>query len=165
MKMKFKGFTLVECIVALAIIGIAGLTMAQIYANVAQRNLNNHLVNTSLANQMAYVEKYSKSDLDTYALYYATETDGKTPLPDPQAKKTSTDKYPPHKQTGRPSDIYVTVESSYKPSGSSTGSTYSYAADIFILQSRDADNAAVADSAEAKYALRYKYLVGHVNKE
>ncbi|MGN0587459.1 MAG: type II secretion system protein J, partial [Oscillospiraceae bacterium] len=34
-KKSVKGFTLVECLVALAILGIASLIMVQIYANVS----------------------------------------------------------------------------------------------------------------------------------
>ena len=32
MKKSFRGFTLIECLIALAILGIASLVMAQIYA-------------------------------------------------------------------------------------------------------------------------------------
>ena len=44
MKKHIKGFTLIECLIALAILGIASLTMAQIYASVAQRNRNNQII-------------------------------------------------------------------------------------------------------------------------
>ena len=59
---KTRGFTLVECIVALAILGIASLVMAQIYAAVSQQNRLNHQNNASIANQMKYVEEKTDSE-------------------------------------------------------------------------------------------------------
>ena len=70
MKKHFKGFTLIECLIALAILGVASLTMAQIYASVAQRNRNNQIMNTSLSNQMSYVERYTASE--AVPIYYGS---------------------------------------------------------------------------------------------
>lgn len=159
MKKKFKGFTLIECLIALAILGIASLTMAQIYASVSKRNRNNHLINSSLANQMAYVEKYT--DTEAHAIYFNSDASGVS-KPDPEAADTSTTKKPPHKQTT--TKPYVKIVSSYKPTGATTGAEYSYSADVYILQSRDTDDVAVSESDEKEYALRYKYLTGHVNE-
>lgn len=55
-KKKLKGFTLIECIVALAIIGIASLLMAQIYSSIALINRNNAKLNQTLSDQMKQAE-------------------------------------------------------------------------------------------------------------
>lgn len=141
MRMKIKGFTLIECIVALAILGVASLTMAQIYANVASRNRDNHLVNTSLSNQMAYVEKMT----DTQAVQIAYDGSASTA--------------PPHSSTAT---RYVKIETTYD----STTYTYSYPVDIYVLRSRDHNDKASNDTGyvgetEDNYNLRYKYLKGH----
>jgi prepilin-type N-terminal cleavage/methylation domain-containing protein len=55
-KNKVKGFTLIECIVAIALIGIASLMMAQVYSSVALLNKENLRINNSLERQMQYAE-------------------------------------------------------------------------------------------------------------
>ena len=166
MKKCFKGFTLVECIVALAILGIASLTMAQIYASVSQRNKNNHLVNTSLSNQMAYVEKYT--DTEAVPIYF-NEASG-TSKPDPQSLSSSTTKYPPHKESGSVTvkSNYVTIVKVKTDSHLEANDTYSFPVDTFILRSRDRNDKDAKDTgyvgeAEDNYNLRYKYIVGHTN--
>lgn len=161
MKRNFRGFTLIECIVALAVLAVAALTMAQIYASVSHRNKTNHMINTSLANQMAYVEQYT--DAETYPIYFKTDASGKS-VPDTETK-------PPHeflKSASGTKSPYVTIVSDYVPSGSVKGSSYSYAADVFILKIRDAsdkdpDDAGYSGDAQTAYDLRYKYLTGHNN--
>jgi len=54
---SLKGFTLVECVVAMAILGIASLVMAQIYGSVAKINRENHRANQSLSQTVAAAEK------------------------------------------------------------------------------------------------------------
>lgn len=57
MKAKMlKGFTLIECIVAMALIGITSLLMVQVYGTVAKMNRDNNRLNNSLEKQMEYVE-------------------------------------------------------------------------------------------------------------
>ncbi len=145
MKKSFKGFTLIECIVALAILGIASLTMAQIYATVSQRNKMNHLVNTSLTNQMRYVEEYTDSEtvpiLNTY---------GGAPQPPSFAAAGGN---------------YVKLEKLDESGNPVTDGTYSYPVNIYVLKSRDRyDNqlsaAGDAGYTEDDYNLRYKYLLG-----
>jgi prepilin-type N-terminal cleavage/methylation domain-containing protein len=58
---KLSGFTLVECLVALMVLGIAALTLAQVYAAVAKGTRDNEYMNISLAEQMKYVEKRDNS--------------------------------------------------------------------------------------------------------
>lgn len=53
---KQKGFTLVECIVALAVLGIAAMVMAQVYSMVCKANEMNHRMNESLSNTVAKAE-------------------------------------------------------------------------------------------------------------
>lgn len=183
---KVKGFTLIECIVALAILGIASLTMAQIYANVSMRNRNNHLVNTSLSNQMEYVEK--ATDTEAVPIYFGN-ADTKKSKPDNDA--TSTDRKPPHKSSESTNNNFVQiVRCEPDPSGSNPDKvkhvddeTYSFPVDIYVLYSRDQDNDSSKvctvntttgektwsnnpnynGESEAKYNLRYKYIVGHQN--
>ncbi len=66
---KLKGFTLVECLISLAVLAVASLVMAQIYASVGSINRQNHYMNTSLAAQMALVEQ---RDVDTETIKYNT---------------------------------------------------------------------------------------------
>lgn len=173
MKKVFKGFTLVECIVAMAILGIASLTMAEIYAVVAQRNKQNHFANTSLSNQMAYIEKYT--DSETLSVYFGGNASNKD-----AALNSPATLYPPHKQSGISSNggesAYVQIESNYEhstdPYGTGTGTakaSYSYAADIYIMYSRDTKNKSSNDAdyspifSEQTDNLRYKYILGHNN--
>lgn len=156
MKKRFKGFTLIECLIALAILGIASLTMAQIYASVSFRNKNNHLINTSLSNQMAYIEKYEDAESRSY------EFNGGTA--DTEKDATSTTKKPPH-ISKIDEDKTIKITSSYKFDGTNKG-TYSYGTDIFILYSRDRNNhdkddASYVGETEDNYNLRYKYILGN----
>lgn len=146
MKKTFKGFTLVECLVAMAILAIAGTLMAGIYSNVASRNNFNTFNNASLSNQMAYIEKYEKADT---------------------VKITNT-----HSGTNPPSgsnsgsNAYVKVKKG--------SDSYSFPVDIYIMYSRDTHNVGSnnkdGDGNTATYStwysednhnLRYKYLLGH----
>ncbi len=178
MKKSFKGFTLIECLIALAVLGIASLTMAQIYANVANRNRQNHLLNTSLSNQMAYVEKYTGAE--AVAIYYNGTTSSQ---PDPNA--TSSHEPPKKSGSGTHKDMYVTIVR-VKSDGTSldTDQTYSFPVDTFVLYSRDSNNVnsigkdengnnvgfggqyedyLKTNNKEDQFNLRYKYLVGHSN--
>ncbi|MBP1549058.1 MAG: prepilin-type N-terminal cleavage/methylation domain-containing protein [Oscillospiraceae bacterium] len=146
MKKTFKGFTLIECIVALAVLGVASLTLAQIYSSVALKNRENHIVNTSLSNQMAYVEKYTDSASTT--LNFGGSTSGT----------------PPHKDSSSTNNYYVQIKSSY--TGTSTyftysQNTYSYGVDVHVLKSRDSDDNVYDDAADNKQNLRYKYLTAY----
>jgi prepilin-type N-terminal cleavage/methylation domain-containing protein len=53
---KMKGFTLIECIVAMTIFAVASLTIAQVYITVSNIQKENEYMQYSLANQMKYVE-------------------------------------------------------------------------------------------------------------
>lgn len=147
MKKHFKGFTLIECLIALAILGVASLTMAQIYASVAQRNRNNQIMNTSLSNQMSYVERYTSSQ--TVPIYYGNyyDTSNNKPKPDPEANKTSTTKLPPHRKSTSTNCNYVKItkvkdgkdplDSTFVASDRVSDSTYSFPVDVYVLLSRD----------------------------
>lgn len=57
MKTKMiKGFTLIECIIAMALIGVVSMLMVQVYGSVAKMNRNNNSINNSMEKQMEYVE-------------------------------------------------------------------------------------------------------------
>ena len=146
MKRKFKGFTLVECLVAMAILAIACMTLGAIEAAVAQTNKENHFTNTSLSNQMAYVEKYTKSEARKITTAYSGTQ-------------------PPHKGGGK---SYVAI------TDSSGAELYSVPVDIYVLFSRDTHNQPSTKESggsysansnysgvfsENDYNLRYKYLL------
>lgn len=181
MKKHFKGFTLIECLIALAILGIASLTMAQIYASVARRNKNNHLVNTSISNQMAYVENYTKSE--TIPIYFGGADGSGNPKKDTHA---SGDHKPPHTYTNdtnnKSTTSYVKITRiDASKSGSASrdkDQVYSFPVDTFVLLSRDSnDISSGATSFSKSYEdhfknssgkdkennLRYKYLTGHTS--
>lgn len=155
MKKFFKGFTLVECLVAMAILAIASTLMASIYANVAARNNFNHFNNTSLANQMAYIEKYENSETVKITNTYSGTT--------------------PPSGTNSGTSAYVKV-TKFKSDGTTldTASSYSFPVDIYIMYSRDTHNVGSsgkdANGQSATYSgvysekdnnLRYKYILGH----
>ena len=142
-KMRLKGFTLVECLIALAILGVASLVMAQIYANVSRMNRSNHNINTSLSYQMKFVEK--SIEADAIIIY---PDGGTTSTPDTNIE-------PPHKANTL-KNVKITSDYGSKHS-------YSYPVDIRVLLSRDSKNNVVSDEQENQYDLRYKYLVGHQN--
>lgn len=54
---KIKGFTLLECIIAMAIIGITSMLMVQVYGTVARMTKDNNMMNNSIERQMQYAEK------------------------------------------------------------------------------------------------------------
>lgn len=54
---KIKGFTLLECLIAMALIGITSLLMVQVYGTVAMMNKDNNMMNNSIERQMQYAEK------------------------------------------------------------------------------------------------------------
>lgn len=149
MKRKLKGFTLVECLVAMAILGIASLTMAQIYAGVARRNINNHQSNTSIANQQEFIEKELK-DNGALEIKYSGSSSKASPTP-------------PHLngETNQATTSYVYIEDS-------SGNKFSYPVDIYILYSRDAKNNG-SDEAdyngpdETKSNLNYRYFVSNTD--
>ncbi len=160
---KFKGFTLIECLVALAILGIASLIMAQIYANVSRINRNNHLVNTSLSYQMKYVEE--KTDTEAVGVYYGgSKTYKDSGLATPITK-------PPASGGGAGSNNnYIKIQSDYEyvdfSSTAGEKNVYSVGIDVYALLSRDQndhdkDDSGYSGQAEDNYNLRYKYILGH----
>lgn len=185
MKKNFKGFTLIECLIALAILGIASLTMAQIYAGVSKRNRNNQIMNTSLSNQMSYVERYTASE--AVPIYYGSTSN----TPDTEAKQASTTKKPPHEKSVTTNYNYVQLkkvvsgkdplEDTLTTADYIADSTYSFPVDVYVLLSRDNKDRDSTDSNlsgqydeffensdstktyEDDYNLRYRYLLGHTN--
>lgn len=160
MKRKLKGFTLIECLVALAILGIASLTMAQIYAGVARTNMTNHQYNTSISNQEQFIEKELKDNGAVEVKYNG--------LSDP----TATNPAPPHSldSNNQPTTSFVEI--------SDGTNTFSYPVDIYILRSRDRNDkpsyskspvAGDPDIAtpgysgpdETKTSLKYRYFLAH----
>lgn len=164
MKLKFKGFTLIECLVALAVLGIASLIMAQIYANVSRINRSNHITNTSLAYQMKYVENYSTDADDTVSMLYGGAAGAASADPSKPPAKTSTET----------NDNYMSIQLKGTSLGGLTQSagytylnnTYSLETDMYVLLSRDSSDKSSSDAAyngedEDSYLLRYKYLQPH----
>lgn len=174
---KFKGFTLVECLVAMAILAIACMTLGGIEASVARRNRFNHFANSSLANQMAYVEKYENAET---VKINNTITSGTTTPP------TGTN-------SGATAYVQVTKvkhnsTNTVDLTNLDTNSKCSFPVDIYVMYSRDTNNKSSKDAAYGDVAgsmstnsvdtstndskttntensgnLRYKYLLGHTS--
>ena len=177
MKKAFKGFTLVECIIAMAILAIAGTLMAEIYATVSSRNNFNHFMNSSLANQMAYIEKYT--DSESVPIYFGGLDSSKKPKKDSQI--TSDTRKPPHEHVSSNSGTtaYVQVQKLDSSGNEVSTDKYSFPVDVFVMYSRDTNNDASGQAkASSKYEredntaysqryseknnnLRYKYVLGH----
>lgn len=173
MKKTFKGFTLVECLVAMAILAIAGTLMAGIYANVASRNNFNTFNNASLSNQMAYIEKYENAN----TVKITNTHSGTTP---PKGTNSGTTAYVKVKNSTTsleysfPVDIYIMysrdtqnqstrtglteIDSSGNASGGSTNSAYGKVAGSFSTNGTDKNK-----DGENQGNLRYKYLLGHTS--
>lgn len=156
MKKALKGFTLIECLVALAILAIASLTMAQIYAGVASANLKNHNLNASMSNQTSFIEKQIKNDGVNEFTCTAL-----APAGDPNEKT------PPHKyfSDNKVTSSYIEFVE-YDSSGNTTGNIYSYPVDVYLLKSRDKNNKDSSDSGysgaeESELDLRYKFFTAH----
>lgn len=180
MKKSFRGFTLIECLIALAILGIASLVMAQIYADVSRTNMNNHNVNTSLSYQMKVVEKATGTD--SIPVYYGSTSS--TSVPDSHSASEGGDCNPPSKATGvSVQKNYIEIKK-YDSTGKLSDEMYSYPIDVYVLLSRDkndepskkydstqnkwVDNPAYQDREKGGFdekdaSLRYKYIVGHKN--
>lgn len=54
---KFKGFTLIECLVAMAILGVASMLLVQAYTQLMRVTVMNDTINYSISQQMANAEK------------------------------------------------------------------------------------------------------------
>ncbi|MDE6132549.1 MAG: type II secretion system GspH family protein [Oscillospiraceae bacterium] len=171
MKKTFKGFTLVECLVAMAILAIASTLMAEIYATVSQRNNFNHFTNSSLSNQMKYIEQYTKSK--TLTVYFGDSDSYKG-----ATAAGATTKYPPHHSSNAKNSEgrYVSVTRLDDSDKKMDDNTYSFPADIYVMYSRDThdvgSNNKDANDDPATYSpmysekndnLRYKYVLGHTS--
>lgn len=143
---KTRGFTLIECLIALAVFGIAALSMAQIYAMVGKVNMKTHSNNTSLAYQMKIVEKAIGKDANsTITIQYKTTAD----------KKSDANKDAPHKKGA--SINYVKITSSY------SNKDYSYGVDTHVILTRyynGTTDKAVTPAQDSADNLRYKYFIG-----
>lgn len=173
MKKTFKGFTLVECIVALAILAIACLILGGIEASVARTNTYNHFTNSSLSNQMAYIERYENADTVKIENNYS----GTTPPSGSNTGTTAYVKITKIKQMS-PSDNpaeFDPLSTSFKPVNRVSNSSYSFPVDIYVMYSRDTNNKGSNEAdygdiaanysgkgaAEKEGNLRYKYILGH----
>lgn len=147
MKKTFKGFTLVECLISMAILAIAGALMAGIYSTVTTRNNFNTFNNSSLANQMAYIEKYEKANTVKITNVHSGNN-------------------PPDYANNSGTNAYVKITKG--------SDSYTFPVDIYIMYSRDTHNVGSNNKdedgnnatystmyAESEHNLRYKYLLGH----
>lgn len=64
-KKSLSGFTLIECLVALAILGIASLLLVQAYTQLMKVTSMNSTISNSIANQMADAENPSSAESGT----------------------------------------------------------------------------------------------------
>ncbi|MGN0609024.1 MAG: type II secretion system protein J [Oscillospiraceae bacterium] len=169
---KIRGFTLVECIIALAILGIGALVMAQIYASVSNVNRANHQNNSSIAYQMKYVEQKTNTE--------AMKVKSGESIP---AVPPATGVAPPV-SSSTVKNITLTRK---KTATLNKDAVYSYAVDYYVLMSRDQNDQAMykynastdswsyntayqdiykgTDSSvtvdKQKYVLNYKYFAGY----
>ncbi|MDR0942988.1 MAG: type II secretion system GspH family protein [Ruminococcus sp.] len=151
---KLSGFTLVECLVALMVLGIASLTLAQVYAAVAKGRRDNEYMNYSLAEQMKYVEMQTASEgvkIEPIASQVSGEKTATIPAPAASTYQV--------KIKGGPA-----IDN---PGGTTTflyDHSYAYGVNMYILYSRDINNAGSDDATyaypeESSGKLRYKYLL------
>jgi len=134
MKKMTKGFTLVEVIVAMAILAIASLILVQVYFTVNAINRENHYINTSLSEQMKFVERYTNTEA--------------SPIPYAGDNTVGTEKR-------------VNIGSGHVTLKDGTDEYY-YGCDVFVLKSRkETGTLASTDKGYTEAgALRYKYLIG-----
>ncbi|MDR0975129.1 MAG: type II secretion system GspH family protein [Ruminococcus sp.] len=151
---RFRAFTLVECLVALAILGVATLTMAQVYSSVARMSRDNEFMNISLSEQMKYVEARGGDTVNAVGIESTpTAIEKTTHVVDPTTYQVAV--------TGGPVNNAGTVDSAY--------STYKYAygVDMYVLYSRDVNDTMDGGTGyawdgmydESNGRLRYKYLL------
>lgn len=169
---KMRGFTLIECIIALAILGIGALVMAQIYASVSNINRANHQNNSSIAYQMKYVEEKT----NTEAMQVKSGETFPAVLP--------ADGVVPPVSSSTVKNITLTRK---KTATLTTDAVYGYAVDYYVLMSRDQNDQAMykyntstktwsyntsyqniykePDSSvtvdNQRYVLNYKYFTGY----
>ncbi|MGN0601017.1 MAG: type II secretion system protein J [Oscillospiraceae bacterium] len=174
---KMRGFTLIECLVALAILGISSLIMAQIYASVCNVNRMNHQNNSSIANQMKYVEKKTNSEA---VPVYSNGGNKEQKLSDTEKESG---REPPVNSTTK---YNITLKRDALPNTlGSRSAAYGYAVDYYVLQTRDQnDNAKYkngslnseyndifksVDTSESvddqKMYLNYKYFTGYTMED
>lgn len=89
MKKTMKGFTLIECIIAMAIMGIASMLMVQVYGTVALMNRDNRKMNVSLEVQMEYAENQLAEEggdvkIGRYANYTPVTSEPTSPTAPPK---------------------------------------------------------------------------------
>lgn len=169
---KIKGFTLVECLVALAILGISSLIMAQIYANISRINRENNYYNQSLANQVKYSEKtlhkrsvgtdttafieIAYSDTNTAGGKIADDTDPRKAIPTTRAGFATVDSGTVNdvlagikSETSDPYIAFVKAESYDSTNKVWNAETrkypYSFAIDLYVLNNRDENDNVATD--------------------
>ncbi|MDR0943197.1 MAG: type II secretion system GspH family protein [Ruminococcus sp.] len=140
---KLSGFTLVECLVALMVLGLASLTLAQVYAAVAKGRRENEYMNYSLAEQMAYIEGFDAGDTDVVEI-----------------EQTVTGEKASHTLNTSATNYHVVINGG--PKGG-TSNVYKYGVNMYILYSRDIEGRSSEDTdyaypEESSGKLRYKYL-------
>ncbi len=75
MKRKVKGFTLIECLVALAVLGVASLLLVQAYTQLMRVTNLNNTVATSIADQMRDAETGKNDDVTSKRISGTAVTD------------------------------------------------------------------------------------------
>lgn len=181
--LKLKGFTLIECIVAMAIIGVASMLIAQVYGAVAIMNRNNAQINTTLVEQMKMAERgiTFKSDADLHGESVAVE-DYNTGSPDSTVRKFSysqslengSDHKPIHKSSGF-EGLAFEIDSVGKSGsfstvgGTTTSSSFSIVSDgthykkadieLVILKAKPMTNTISGKQYRMDTNLRYKFIL------
>jgi prepilin-type N-terminal cleavage/methylation domain-containing protein len=158
---QMAGFTLTECLIAMLVLGIGALIMAQVYGAVAAQTKENEFINISLAEQMAYVEQRSGDDVEAVPVFGATPNST-------EVAGHALDLNTYHVViSGGPAKDDGTIN------GPNNSFKYKYGVTMYVLYSRDINNNNSstnqyawggnydrAGDEEGKHsALRYKYLL------
>lgn len=131
-----KGFTLIECIVSMAILAIGTLIMAQIYGSICKINEVNHRTNESLSSTVLKAETKDCVG-STGNTYYKALSSGDNV------------------------NITFTKDSS---TGTSYHCVYTMPTTIYVLYSEDTDsygNQTYQDPDDDPLGLRYKYFASN----
>ncbi|MBQ7990018.1 MAG: prepilin-type N-terminal cleavage/methylation domain-containing protein [Oscillospiraceae bacterium] len=145
---KVKGFTLIECLVALLILGVSSLLLVQGYTQLMKMTKKNNTRYLSVAEQMANAESKNDDD-ETYAKILTgtkitgdtySSSEGRT-FTIQKAKKTGTD--------------------SYSTSGVTGGGTYKINVNVYATNAYEYKNVQDKDIADTSRGTDTRYIYFH----
>lgn len=152
---KLKGFTLIECIVAMAILGIASLLMVQIYGTVAKMNRENNRMNNSLEKQMEYAEnelkKANTGDTDISVVCISSYNNSDADVKNNTGYKVQFDL------------VTDTTKTDSKKASSFSGTSSSKQikadVDLYVIGVKSSQDAATGKTLDTDNTVRYKFIL------